>query len=192
MAREEILAGPLEVHLAPRGESFPEPSASPNGEWQLLGASGDENYTDDGVAVNLPQSIEEFIGAGSTMAIKAWRTEEAVEIVVTVADMSLEVLGHALNDNSETEDDGTREVSLYRGIDVTEYALLARGKSPYEDDGDGQFQIPACYHSGEPEISNVKGEAASVEFTFRSLKPSEDEMADFKLIYTDSEATAPA
>lgn len=188
MAREEIIAGPLEIYLAPRGETFPETGADPAADWQLLGASGDENYTDDGVSLGLPQSIEEFVGAGSTMAVKAWRTEEAVEITVTVADVTIDVLRHALNDNAETEGTGQRDVSLYRGIDVNEYALLARGKSPYEDDGDGQFQVPACYHSGEPEISYVKGEPSAVEFTFRSLMPEAAELDDFKIIYTDASA----
>lgn len=188
MAREEILAGPLKVYLAPRGESFPVLGVEPAANWELLGASGDENYTDDGVSVALPQSIEEFIGAGSTMAIKAWRTEEAVEITVVVADVRAEVLQLALNDNDVTEATGTREVSLYRGIDISEYALLAVGTSPYEDDGDnaGQFQVPACYHSGEPDISYVKGEPASVSFTFRSLKPTDAELDDLKLIYSDA------
>ena len=189
MAREEIIAGPLEVYLAPRGESFPDVGADPTGDWEMLGQSGTENYTEDGVSLSLPQTIEEFIGAGSTMAIKAFRTEEAVEITVTVADARLATLAAALNDNDETEATGQREMSLYRGSEVTELALLARGKSPYEDDGDGQFQVPACYHSGEPEIQYVKGEPSAVELTFRSLLPESDEMDDFKIIYSDASAT---
>ena len=189
MAREEILVGPLEIYLAPRGESFPALGTEPTANWELLGASGTENQDEEGVVVSLPQSIEEFIGGGNTMAIKAWRTEEAVEVQVTVCDLRAETLALALNDNPTTESTGQREVSLFRGIDVAEFALLARGQSPYEDDGDGQFQVPACYTSGEPEINYNKGEPSSIEFNFRSLLPEGNEMDDFKVIYSDASVT---
>ena len=191
MAREEILAGPLELWVAPRGETFPGPSTAPTGDWELIGKSGTENYEDDGVTVSLPQSIEEFIGAGSTMALKAFRTEESIEITVQVADMRLDTWQLALNDNNITAAAGTREISLYRGGDVHHFSLLARGQSPYEDDGEdvGQFQIPACYMSSEPEVTHVKGEVHSLELTFRAVLPEGDEMDDFVLVYTDASAT---
>jgi hypothetical protein len=185
MAREEILVGPLDIYLAPRGEAFPDLGAEPGSGWENLAQSGIENQDEDGVVVSLPQTIEEFIGGGNTMAIKAWRTEESVEVQVTVCDLRAETLALALNDNDVTEDTGSREVSLFRGIEVAEFALLARGHSPYEDDGDGQFQVPACYTSGEPEINYNKGEPSSIEFNFRSLLPEGDEMDDFKVIYSD-------
>ncbi|MFW6090043.1 MAG: hypothetical protein ACODAB_09840 [Gemmatimonadota bacterium] len=190
MAREEIIAAPLELYLAPAGESFPGIDESVDGEFELVGSSGDENYTDDGVTVGLPQSIEEFIPAGSAMAVKAFRTEEAVEITVVVADVRAEILQYALNGNSIDETTGQREVSLLRGLNVTEYALLARGASPYEDDSAtnvGQFQVPRCYQSAEPEPVWNKGEPAGVELTFRSLKP--DNPDDFKVVYSDDEIT---
>lgn len=189
MAREEILVGPLDIYLAPRGTSFPALGVDPDAAWENIARSGIENQDEDGVVVSLPQSIEEFIGGGNTMAIKAWRTEEAVEIQVTVVDLRAETLALALNDNDVTEATGIRDVSLFRGIEVAEFALLARGESPYEDDGDGQFQVPACYTSGEPEINYSKGEPSSIEFNFRSLLPEGDEMDDFKIIYSDASVT---
>ena len=190
MAREEILAGPLEVWKAPRGEDFPDLGEDPTGDWELIGASGVENYTEDGVSVELPQDIEEFIGAGSTMALKAYRTEESIEITVNVADMRLEMWQAALNGNPITEDTGQRDISLYRGGDVEHFSLLLRGKSPYDgDEGDGQFQLPAAYMSGEPEIEHQKGEVQSLELTFRSVLPEGAEMDDFLLVYSDAEAT---
>ena len=189
MAREEILAGPLELWVAPRGEEFPAPDEQPSGGWERVGASGTENYNDDGVTVALPQTIEEFIPAGATMAVKAFRTEESVEITVNVADARIETWKLALNDNEETASTGEREVSLYRGENVHHFALLARGKSPYEEDGSGQFQVPACYMSAEPEFEGVKGTPGALELTFRSVLPEGDEMDDFKIVYTDAEAT---
>lgn len=184
MAREEILVGPLELYLAPRGEEFPAPESQPSGNWQLLAKSGIENQDEDGVTVSFPQSIETFIGGGNTMPIKAWRTEEGVEIAVSIADLTLDVLGVALNSNEETEDSGTVEMSLYRGIQVAEHALLARGASPYDPAGVGQFQVPACITSGEPEITYSKTGVSAVAFNFQALKPEGDEMDDFKIVYT--------
>lgn len=188
MSVEELVAGPLELWLAPRGESFPMISEDPSGSWELLGNSGDKNYTDDGVTVTLGQSIEAFTGAGSTMKRKAWRTEESMEVGVTVADTRAEIWRRALNDNSTTESTGQVSLPLLRGHDVHEYALLARGKSPYEESGDDvvQFQVPACYMMSEPEVSHVKGEPAGVEFTFDALEPTSTEETDFVVIFSDA------
>lgn len=187
MAREEILVGPLDLYLAPRGEPFPDVGTDPTaGNFVLLGASGTENQDEDGVSVSLPQSIETFVGGGNTMPIKAWRTEEGLEISVTIADLTIDTVKVALNGNDEVESTGQREISLFRGIDVTEYALLATGKSPYEDDGDGQFQVPAVITDGEPEITYSKGGVSALEFNFVSLLPEGAEMDDFLLVYTDA------
>lgn len=185
MAREEILVGPLEIYLAPRGEEFPAPDDPPTGNWKMLAKSGIENQDEDGVTISLAQSIETFIGGGNTMPIKAWRTEEGVEIGVSIADLTLDVFKVALNDNEEIEGDGTREMSLYRGIQVAEYALLARGVSPYDPESAGQFQVPACMTSGEPEITFSKQGVSLLEFNFQALKPEGDEMDDFKVVYID-------
>lgn len=188
MAREEILAHPLQLWLAPVGEAFPLIGAAPAGNWELVGISGDKNYTDDGVTVNLPQSIEKFTPAGTTLAVKAFRTEESVEIGVTVADVRNEIMQLALNGNTISETTGQSEVSLLRGLDVTEYALLARGKSPYEDataTDTGQFQCPRVYQMGEPELTYTKGEVTGVEFTFDALLPDDASLADFKVVYSD-------
>lgn len=188
MSREEILAGPLTLWLAPRGEAFPLIGTAPAGNWELIGESGTKNFTDDGVTITLGQSIEKFTPAGSTFARKAFRTEESMEIGVTVADVRSEVVQKALNENALTETTGQREVSLLRGVDVHEYALLARGTSPYEDTGDnvGQFQVPAVYLMSEPEVAYVKGTPAGVELTFDTLEPDTAEEADFALIYSDA------
>lgn len=186
MSREEILAGPLELWLAPRGEAFPALGEAPAGNWELIGESGTKNYTDDGVTLTLGQSIEKFTPAGGTLGRKAFRTEETVEIGATVADVRNEILAMALNDNAIDETTGQTQISLLRGTEVTEYALLARGQSPYEAGGDGQFQVPACYMMSEPEVAYVKGEPAGVELTFDALDPDPAEADAFAVIYSDA------
>lgn len=183
MSEYELIAAPLEVFLAPVGTAFPDLNQEPQSPWELLGKLGDKSYTDDGVSVSLPQTIETFTPAGGTMPRKAWRTEEGVVLSVTVADVSAEIMAKAVNDNEITEASGEVSLSLLRGIDVAEYALLARGQSPEDGDGKAQFQLPKCYVSSEPEVQYTKGgDPAAVEFEFSSLDPAED-ADEFVYIY---------
>lgn len=194
MSAEEIIGQPLTLWLAPVGTAFPAFSDAEDAfdaAWVQVGESGDENYTDDGVTVDLSQTIETFIGAGGTLPKKAWRTEESVDLGVNLADMRLEQLAFVLNDNTVTEDatDGFRSIPLLRGVDVTEYALLARGVSAYDNTEVSQVQIPRCYQSAEPTVTHNKGVAASAELTFAALDPEDDE-ANFVWIHSDSSLVA--
>lgn len=183
MSRNELIAAPLTVWLAPAGTTFPAIDAVPNGAWERLGKLGDENYTADGVSVQLPQTLEGFTPAGATMPAKMWRTESGVIVGVTVADVRPEVMTYALNGNTVTDESGAFSVSLLRDVDVTEYALLARGQSPYDNTQIGQFQVPRCVVDGEPEIVFTKGgDPAAIEFEFTALDPY-DAADDFKVIF---------
>lgn len=187
MSRMELIAHPLTIWLAPVGTDFPDLDADPTGAWQLLGKSGDRNFTEDGVTVTLSQSIETFTPAGGTMARKAWRTESGVIVGVTVADVRADIMKFALNGNTDVSLAGETSVSLLRGIDVTEYALLARGQSPLDNDAAGQFQVPRCVVDGEPEIQWTKGgDPAAIEFDFMALEPDDDDVDDFVWIYEEA------
>lgn len=186
MNPQEIIARPLELWVAPAGESFPAVGAAPVGNWVLLGKSGDKSYTEDGVTIQLAQTIEEWTPAGSTMAVKAFRTNEQVLIGVTIADITAENLKVALNGNTVTSALDESELSLIQGMDVEEYALLARGMSPYDNAKAGQFQVPRCYQAAEPEVTFQKGEPAAVELSFASLDPGKDDEDDFVVIYEEA------
>lgn len=171
--REEILAAPLELYLAPVGEAFPGIDAVPAGNWDLIGASGDKNYNDDGVSLTLEQTIEPYTPVGATMPVKAFRTEEGIVISVTVSDLRPEVVSLAVNDNTVTDSGGEATVQLLRGVDVTEYALLARGKSPIDEGENGQFEVPRVYVSSSPELVYQKGEPTAIELEFMALDPDD-------------------
>lgn len=193
MAAEEIIAGPLTLWVAPVGTAFPTiatAEAAFDAAWEKIGTSGTRNYDDDGVTLNMAETVEEWIPAGGTLPRMAIRTEEQCEFTVKVADMTIQQLKRALNGNTVTEDGGadTTEISLYRGLDITDYALLCRGKSPYDAAGIAQWQVPRCYQSSEPEIEFVKGNPASYELTFRALDPEGDE-ANFLLIVEGQEGS---
>jgi hypothetical protein len=51
----EVIAGPLEVWVAPVGETFPDVNDAPTGNWTKVGTSGVRSISEDGVTVSHPQ-----------------------------------------------------------------------------------------------------------------------------------------
>lgn len=176
----EIVAAPLTIYLAAVGTSFPDVDEAPGGSWTKLGTSGDKNYGDDGVAVSLPQSIETFTPAGSTLPRKAFRTEEGLEFTFTLVDLTPEQVAKVIDDAAITTTaassgvPGTKKINLYKGLQVETFALLARGISSVDDSLACQFEVDSCYQSGEPEPTFNKGEPAGLELTFTALDAAGD------------------
>src|SRR3546814_4738671 len=61
----EILAGPLTIWLSPVGTAFPLIDAEPGAEWKLMGTRGTRNMSNDGVTVQLNQTVNDVIPARS-------------------------------------------------------------------------------------------------------------------------------
>ena len=84
---------------------------------------------------------------GEHLPIKSIRSEEDVTVEVILADMALEQVALALNSNTVTTTaagtgtPGDKAIQLYRGPDVAQMALLARGPSPYFASGYAQFEL---------------------------------------------------
>ena len=183
----EIIGGPLALYLAPVGEAYPDLDTDPPiANWVLVGVSGADDYTEDGVILTLDQEVGNIRGLGKTGILKARRSSEDVKIGVTVMDGTAENVSILLNGNTITEvaagsgTVGTAKVGLTRGACVTQYALLARGESAYIADGIGQLEIPVCYVSSSPAPAFQKGEdVAGFEMEFTALvdpsAASEDE-----------------
>lgn len=167
----EIIAGPLELYWAPVGTAMPAIGVAPETPWTLIGKSGSSNYTDDGVAVTFDETLEDFVPLGQTLPIKSFRTAEGLLVSVTVADLSLDTVRLALNQNAVTTGTGDKSVSLYRGVNVAEMALLARGvgKSPELEGGNLQFEIFRARVAGTHELSFVKGAPAGVLLEFSAM-----------------------
>lgn len=191
----EIVAQPFTLWVAPTGTTFPALEESPTGSWTKVGSSGDLNYSEDGVVVSHPQSVEVFRALGSTGPRKAFRTEEELRISLSLADLTLEQYALAMNYNTVTTvaagvgTAGYKKIGLSRGLDVLQRALLVRGAgSPY---GTGtaadwyvQFQVPIAVQVGEPEINFTKGEAAMIALEFMALEDPDatDEEQRFGLL----------
>ncbi len=169
----EIVAGPIEVYIAPVGESFPLIGAEPpGGNWVLVGTEGASNTSEDGVTINLTETVEDFRTLGGTDIVKSFRTEEDMTISMVLADMTFEQVARALNFNTVTTDTDDKTIPLYKGAEVSYMALLVRGNdgSPYGQGYNLQFQVPRVRPSGEPEMVWVKGEPVGVAVEFMALR----------------------
>jgi hypothetical protein len=170
----EIVFGPMELWWAPVGTAFPDVDDDPTGTFTLIGTSGDVNYHEDGVTVDLSQTIEYFTPLGSTVSKCAFRTGQEIMVSVTMVDLSLAQLRVALNLNSVTNDAGppqTSAIDLNYGIEVSEMALLVRGtgKSPELAGANVQFELNRVVEQASHSLSFVKGEPAGVLLEFRAL-----------------------
>ena len=173
----EIIAAPLKIYQAALGETFPVIEASPAGNWSLIGTSGDRNITEDGVTVSHPDETEIFYSLGGTGPQKVFRTREGLIIRFVLADLALEQYRLILNSNSVVDTAagggfaGFREVDMYRGSEVSQFALLVRGTfSAYGDAMNAQWEIPACFQTGNPEPVFQKGVPAGLAFEFTAIE----------------------
>lgn len=172
----EIIMSPFEVYLAPEGEAFPDVDEDPAGNWVLLGTNGKFNYSEDGVQVTHEQTLALHRTLGSTGPVKATRTEESLMIGLTLEDLSAEHYRKVLNDVAidETPEGagtpGTRAITLRQGRDVSVFALLLKGVSPYGDSLGAQYQVPRAVQNGNPAPLFSKGEAAGLAVEFVALE----------------------
>lgn len=155
-----------EIWVAPVGTTQPLVNlATPAGPWTLLGTAGKLDYDTDAVHVIMEHTVEEWMGAGSTMARKAQRTAEAIRATVKLADMSFEALRYALNSNPITTVaaasgiPGSKALPFYQGSVVQTIAACIRGFSPYSGDTNSfsQVEIPNAYNAAGWDIGMLKG-----------------------------------
>jgi hypothetical protein len=174
----EYISGPFKIYLAAVGTAFPAtPETAIGGAWTLLGSSGEKNYNEDGIVIRNPQNIERHRAYGTTGPRKAFRTEEDMEIEVTLEDLTLEQYKYALNGGAVTDTPaasgvaGHRALPLKRGRSVTQYALLIRaGESPYGDGWSMQYEIPRVFVDGDAEATSNKEGPMGVPITFVALE----------------------
>jgi len=173
----EIVAAPGTVWAAAVGTAYPDIGETPSASWSKLGTNGDKNISEDGISLKSGQKLEFFRVLGSTGAVKAARVEESLVGSFTMFDMTLEQLKRAFNSNTVTDVAavagvaGYRSMPLYRGLDVTQMALLIRfDASPYADSMKLEARIPRVVHSGEPELVGKKDEPMGVLMEFTTIE----------------------
>ena len=175
----ELVVGPLEVFTGPVNEARTDLEDAPAGNWILLGTNGDQNYGEDGVQIDPQQTIEEWFSLGSTAPQQAFRTQERVEITLTLFDLTAEHLAKAWNDASVTDTPpgsgtaGVRDFNLLRGSSVTEHALLLRFPvSPYIVSARMQLWLPRVYVMSMGALTAEKGTPVGTEVVFAALEHS--------------------
>jgi hypothetical protein len=172
----EIVGSPLSLWLAPLGTVFPLIDVAPAVAWKLIGTNGTANQDDSGVVVSHSQKVEVARPAGRTGPVKAWTSEEDFMISIGLWDISLEQYQYALAGVAPTTvaagvgTAGYKKIGLSRGVEVTQYALLARGVSPYGDSYNAQFEVPRVYQSGSPKPKFGKGKPAGLDLEFSALE----------------------
>lgn len=172
----EIVAGPFTLWLAPTGTAFPLLGVAPAEDWVKVGTGGDRNYSEEGVTLTHNQSIAQARPGGTTGPVKAWRESEDLLVEMTLWDITLEQYRIAINGAAVTTTApgsgtiGTKKMGLSRGREVTAYALLVRGVSPYGDTWPLQYEVPRCYESGNPAPQYRKGTPAGLALQFAALE----------------------
>lgn len=177
MSFHEVIGAPLTVFIAPINTAFPTIGAAPAAGWVRLGTNGDRNYDNSGVQVQHAKSYSKVRTAGASGAVKAFLTEEDLMFRVTLLDVTMEQYAYALNNNTVTTtapasgQPGNRAIGLSEDVGRTaEFALLARGISPYNPALFMQYEIPRCFQSGAPQPVFRKGEPAGLLLQFEALE----------------------
>lgn len=173
----EIVAAPFTLYVAPIGTAFPLVDAAPAVDWKMVGTSGDRSETEEGVTVAHSQDVNQVRTAGSTGPVKAFRTSEGLVISLTLLDMTLEQYATAMNSNvvgttaAGVGTAGFKSLKMYQGVQVSGLALLVRGAgSGYGESYPAQYEVPACFQSGAPEVVFTKGEPAGLALEFTALE----------------------
>ena len=174
----EIIGAPLTIWIAPVGTAFPVINGAPAVAWVRLGSNGDRSYEAGGVTVSHAKSYEKVRTAGASGPVKAFLTEEDLMFSVTLLDMTLEQYAYALNGNTVTTVapatgiPGTKRIGLSEDVGTTrEFALLARGLSPYNEVLPMQFEVPRCFQSGAPSpVFRKGGGGAALALQFEALE----------------------
>lgn len=173
----EMLASPFEVWLAPVGTAFPlETGHDPEPPWVLMGTNGNRNMTEEGVKVSWQQTLEYQRVIDYTAPIKAYRTDEKVIAEFVLTDVSAEMASYILNKNpvsttlANASAGGYKEIELYRGEHVTEYAMVIRARRPlYGPSLQLQYELLKVVIDGTPVLEYVKGIAVGLRFVIVSL-----------------------
>lgn len=185
MTPEEIITAPFTLWLAPVGTAFPAPDAAPAAPWVVLGKNGSRSYESGGIRVQHQRQIEQSRPAASSVATFAWGAGESLTIALSLIDLTLEVYAKALGGATIgtvpalPDTIGTRSMGLTLGrAPLAEFALLARGPSPYVEGENAQFQIARCVQAGSPQPTFSKAGSA-LDLTFTALEdPSATSEAD--------------
>jgi len=171
METYEIITGVCGMHIADEGTAFPDVDAEPGVGWTDLGE------TQDGVTLNMEQTISEVFTDQSTGPKKAIRTQETLGVAINLVEGTLEnlalVMGNAITTVAPGASQiGIKSLGLTRGPTVDRYSFLIRGEeqSPYGDSYPIQYEIPVGYCSGSTALAYKKDGNMVIPVELRALE----------------------
>lgn len=159
----EILVGPAEVYLAATGTAFPAIGATPSASWYNLGK------TDGETQVTIDQNINPIYADQVTGALKAVRTRESIMVGFNLIELTLETFKRLLNNATITANAGDKEMTLYQGVDVSQFAMLLRVDSAYVD-GNGQWELPVVIQTEAPQVSFTREDKSVLSCKWMTLE----------------------
>lgn len=173
----EVLVGSGTIWIAPAGTALPAPGEPLTSPWKKVGTDGDLNYDEEaGIELVATEQVEGWTPLGSNSPRKYFRIEEINSVKVTVADMTLEQLAVALNDNDVSTVAATpgvigyKKIGLEKGQNITSYALITRyNVSPYMANGIMEFRHTIVQQKGQPRLVSKKGEPMVYELEFMTV-----------------------
>ena len=169
----EIVVGPLTIWLAASVEAEDAVNVTPSGNWNKVGTSGDENYTEDGVTITHSQTVRETRAVGTTGPVKANRQEESLLIALALMDMNLAQLTRLLNNTTKSTDTSPNidYIGMRRGPDVTTLSLIAKGTGLSPSGAFPiQLYVPKVYQSGDFSPVFSKGDDVAYAAVFSALE----------------------
>lgn len=172
---QELLSCPLTLYIAPIGTAVPLVDTAPANPWVQIGTNGDLDYDSTGLTVTHNQTLATWTSVGSTGPSAVWRTDEQLEVSVTLADTSATQYAVALNDvavttiAATTGAPGESDVPMLQGTTVAIFALLCRGLSALNQTLNAQYAIPAVYQAANPAPVYKKGAPAELALTFATI-----------------------
>lgn len=156
-APHEIVAAPVTLFVAAVGSSFPYMDEDPTTPWIKIGTEGDKNYDEAGVVVGHGETVADFTPAGSTMVVKRFRTAEQPQITLNLVDLSPTMYALVMNDADITEGIGYSVFSLFRGDQVAQFAVIAKGMSTIDNDLSLQYEASKAFVSVDGDVTWNKG-----------------------------------
>lgn len=172
---QELVTGPVTLYVAPIGTAVPLVDTAPASPWVQVGTNGPNDYDGAGVTVTLNQTLATWTPLGTTAPVAVWRTNEQLEVAVTLADTSPNAFALAMNDvavttvAASTGNPGESDVPLLQGPQVSVFACLVRGISALNNTMNAQYAIPAVYQGANPAPVYKLGAPAELALTFMTI-----------------------
>lgn len=195
-APNEVVATPLTIYLADVGTAFPavddaEADFTP-GDWTKLGTEGANNYDESGVSFAHTETVNDFTPSGSTMPTKRFRTAESFLIKLNLVDISPEQYALVMNDASVTTVPpstgvaGEKHFSLFRGVQVNSFAVIARGQSSVDNDLTLQFNISKAFVSINGDLGFNKGTPTMMPTEILAIRHSSSDLIEVRIQTADA------